>query len=266
MKKLWLGTLVLGSLLAQEQNPLEVRLTEEGKLDKNGILVGVDLGFGFGRGSSVAVSTGTQVRISDFEASIKNYDSKKLFVGYQKYLENVRQLGLNVKATLGLEGFQLRHVMVRDVMYWMRPTRGETIIENFTPFSVGAEANLLYDFYEKGKNVVGLNLGLGYEFVHAFNTGVGFDNTTGANGTILSMYEPLFGERAMNYFLITPKLGLHYYYDHHQIGVDVRFSKVLNMGAPMVKKVRTPSFDGQSMFRVELSHFLTFRLNYAYRF
>lgn len=267
MKKLWLGTLVLGSLLAQEQNPLEVRLTEEGKLDKNGILVGVDLGFGFGRGSSVASHTGTQTRVSRFLTNITNYDTKKLVVGYQKYLENLHALGVNVKGSVGLGGFQLRHVMLADSMGWLRPTQGETIIENYMPLTLGLEANFLYDFYEKGKSVVGLNLGVGYEFVHGFNTGVSFDSITAAQGTILEEYKPLFGNRGINYFLLTPKLGLHYYYDHHQFGIDVSFSKVLGMGeVTALEHVKHNRGDGASMFKSELSHFIAFGLNYAYRF
>lgn len=268
MKKLWLGSLVLGSLLAQEQMDIPEAKMLDNKLDKNGVLVGVDLGFGFGgggRSSAVADLNNNLVRVVNFDTSIKSFNAGKLFVGYQKYSEDVRQIGLNVKAALGVGGYELRHAMVSDRTNWgENPTDGQTIVENFVPLSVGIEANFLYDFYEEGKSVVGLNLGLGYEFVHTFNTGVKFDSRL--NEPFLSMYGGLFDKREMNYFLLTPKVGLHYYYDRHQIGIDVRFSKVLNIDAPTVKRVKTEAYDGQSMFRAELSDFLAFGLNYAYRF
>ena len=236
-----------------------------GEPSKSGFIVGVDLGFGLGKGSSMATSA--PIGANNGAESTAFFDTKssvgsgKLVVGYQRYSERLSFLGFNIKAKAGAGMGVMQQIMTQHLNQnnANQPLAGPLEVA-YMPLSIGAEVNVLMDFYDNGAHVFGMNAGLGYEFASGAGRQLTFKGAP-------NEFAPLFNASPLNYQLISPKIGLHYYYENHQFGLDASFDKVL--GRTYVA-IEVPSGNAQQTteqkLEVDYNRFCTITLSYAYRF
>lgn len=142
--------------------------------------------------------------------------------------------------------------------------KGEGVATAYIPLTLGVESNFLVDFVESGGHVFGGSVGLGYEFMYGLNVDNSFKNVT-AN---LSPFVSVFNAGGVDYSVISPKVGLHYYYQNHQFGLDVSFDKVLQKSVVAVEKTmnNNPAAKAEQVLATDYNRFCTISLNYAYRF
>ncbi|PAF51273.1 hypothetical protein [Helicobacter sp. 13S00477-4] len=114
------------------------------------------------------------------------------------------------------------------------------------------DVKYLWDFLEKGRHTLGLNVGVGYQADWYLNGKLGSSNL-----------ETIFADG------IYPVIGLHYYYKHHQFELMYRFGGIFaNSGYKRTNSFQYVDIDNSSrtIDQNTLYHqsYLTF--NYAYRF
>ena len=260
MKKILLTGMALG-LVAMQSIASDVS-------SKSGFLLGLDWSMGLSKGSGVA--TDMPVGGNNGANSTANFDNKtlsnsaKLVLGYQKYFEKVRMLGFNIKSKAGVGFAQMGSVMTKSVDQngQQHQLSGEGVATAYIPLTLSIESNLLFDFVESGSHVFGGSVGFGYGFVY----GVSVDNVFKNNTANLSMYADAFNANPMNYQFISPKVGFHYYYANHQLGVDVSFDKVLDKRVVVVRNLQGANNQSEQTLITDLNRFCTVSLSYAYRF
>ena len=261
MKKIFLVVMVAGLL--------NLGATEG---SKDGLIVGVDWSLGQGVGSAEAkfgteianqpIGNGDNTGLFD-NSTLTN--SLKLFLGFQRYSAQNPALGFNIKAKLGAGLAMMDSAMTHFVSSGLsmpipQGTEGVTTLQ--IPLTLGVEGNFLYDFLERGAHTLGLSLGLGVE--------VAYSKAVQANikGSYSSLFlKEAFERNGMSYALLSPKVGLHYYYGRHQFGLDMSFDKVLNKSFFSVQ-VESPDPDLilDESLNTKLNYFFTLGFNYAYRF
>ena len=245
---------------------------ETEKKTKTGILVGVELGLGGGSGKEQhridQVIPQEGVIPSDVYNSIIPFDfNAKIFGGYQKYFGENETFGFNVKGSLGTGflNYNLKNLYSVDANGERYEADSSFNADfNYIPLSVGIEANFLYDFFQKAEHTVGLNVGLGYSFVYGVNASmkISDDSTADDNSDFLMS----FGDRNIYYSLISPKIGIHYYYGRHQVEFNFSFDKAFGE-TKNVNSLYDGSF-GEEIVTIKTrpDYFYTFNLSYAYRF
>ena len=252
-------------------NPIEVE-----KKTKTGILVGVELGLGGGSGkgqtkeNQIIPDEDVVFGTGYYDISPFNFNAK-IFGGYQKYFGENETFGFNVKGSLGF-GFLHNSFADYKVIYddgSIDPGSGKTsFISNYIPLSIGIEANFLYDFFQKAEHTVGLNVGLGYSFVYGANVSMSMPNKTKIENfpTFSEVYKSSFKDKNIYYSLISPKIGIHYYYGRHQVEFNFSFDKAFGE-TKNVNQFDYGSF-GEETFTIKTkpNYFYTFNLSYAYRF
>ena len=261
MKKIFLVVMVAGLLNLG---------ASEGS--KDGLIVGVDWSLGQGVGSAEAKfkleMANKPIGNGDDTGLFKNStltNSLKLFLGFQRYSAQNPALGFNIKAKLGAGLAMMDSVMKSwesSAGSFLPPqgTEGATSLQ--IPLTLGVEGNFLYDFFKRGAHTLGLNVGLGVE--------VAYSKAVQANvkGSYSSFFfKEAFERNGMSYALLSPKVGLHYYYGRHQFGLDMSFDKVLNKSFFSVQ-VESPDPDLilDESLNTKLNYFFTLGFNYAYRF
>ena len=263
MKKILLTGMALG-LVAMQSIASDVS-------SKSGFIVGVDLGFGLGKGSSTTTDmpAGAPNPPAGGAGSVAFFDinslatTGKLVVGYQKYSERLSFMGFNIKAKAGSGFGMINQVMTEDVGQNNQslPINGQAVTTTYMPLSIGVEANFLLDFVERGEHVFGGSVGVGYEFA----TGAGRKNVF--RSVASNTYAPLFSVSPLSYQLVSPKIGLHYYYGHHQFGMDVSFDKVLDkIRVALDASSGAGNNNSEQTLITDLNRFCTVSLSYAYRF
>lgn len=279
IKKVMLILLATSFLVAQDTN-LEVvdsdnKMNKESQIleikerkTKTGILVGVELGLGGGRGNSKV----RQENIASQTPGYTYYDitpfvfNTKVFGGYQKYFGKDEILGFNVKGSIGVGYLHYKLDNTKTIV-----DDGSVIGKNpdydlatsYMPLSFGVEANFLYDFWERKEHILGLNVGLGYSFVYGVNTNITPLPNIGLSSSVLKG----ISDKNIYYSLISPKIGIHYYYGRHQVefnfSLDAAFGETKNVNfydlALNPGKVKM-------IFITNPDYFYTFNLSYAYRF
>ena len=218
---------------------------ETEKKTKTGILVGVELGFGGGSGkgeikeSQVIPEEGVIHGTGYYDISPFNFNAK-IFGGYQKYFGENETFGFNVKGSLGF-GFLHYDFANYKVIYddgSIESGSGKTsFISNYIPLSVGVEANFLYDFFQKAEHTIGLNVGVGYSFVYN-----------------------------ICYSLVSPKIGIHYYYGRHQVEFNFSFDKAFGEIKSANSFYNSDFIEQIFTIKTKPDYFYTFNLSYAYRF
>ena len=189
---------------------------------KDGFFVGVDWSLGQGVGSAegkfdLAISNspvGNGDAVGVFENSTLT-NSAKLVLGYQRYSAKYPTLGFNVKAKLGV-GLALMDSVMKSwegsggSMSIPQGTESATSLQ--IPLTLGVEGNFLYDFFERGAHTLGLNVGLGFEVAYSKAVEASIKSPMKA----IEFFTEAFERNGMSYALLSPKVGLHYYYGHHQ--------------------------------------------------
>lgn len=263
MKKIFLAGMAVGflSLGAAEGS-------------KDGLIVGVDWSLGRGVGGAEGTSALTEDGKPDTNTEARGfYNNKtltsnlKLVLGFQRYSTQNSALGFNIKAKFGLVGVGVMDSMMThfesahgDIPI---PQGAEKVTSLQIPFTLGLEGNFLYDFFESGAHALGLSVGLGFEVVHS--------RTLQANirdkPSLSDVFAEAFALNNMSYSLLSPKLGLHYFYGHHQFGIDMSFDKVLDRSF-FGLQIETPIQNTilEQALNTKLNYFYTLALNYAYRF
>ena len=259
MKKIFLVVMVAGFL--------NLGATEG---SKDGLIVGVDWSLGQGVGSAEGVSAlviNNQPVTDGSSSSFSNStltNSLKLFLGFQRYSAQNPALGFNIKAKLGaglamMDSAMMSLVSSGSSLPIPQGTEGATTLQ--IPLTLGVEGNFLYDFLERGAHTLGLSLGLGVE--------VAYSKAVQANikGSYSSFFfKEAFERNGMSYALLSPKVGLHYYYGRHQFGMDMSFDKVLNKSFFSVQLEPDPGLIVDESLNTKLNYFFTLGFNYAYRF
>ena len=240
---------------------------------KSGFLLGLDWNLGVGKGNSVATDTPAGGRPAALSPEFTGYfdnetlsNTFKLVVGYQRYSQNLSMLGFNIKGKVGLGFGQMTSVLRKNVDNngTSLSGDGEGVVTSYVPLTLGIEANFLVDFVESGEHVFGGSVGLGYEFVHGMGVANSFKNVK-ANAT--SLFSKVFNANGIDYSVISPKIGLHYYYQNHQVGLDVSFDKALQKGVTRaLKPAGNPNAYSEQALTTNYGYLWTIGFNYAYRF
>lgn len=274
MKRIWLGSfLALGCLLAQEEGmddkqPMEkegIKVLEVMRQTKTGLIAGVELGIGggIGKGEMVEQRVGPNPPISLF-SKLDAFDvAGKLFVGYQKYFGKNEYLGFNVKAKAGIGYLSIKHEgQAVRVGNDGGAVRDMGLSAAYIPYSIGAEANFLYDFWRKGEQTLGMSLGVGYDLVYGVNTTMTFNNrfAPGAFGSHVGTYT----DKNIVYSVISPRLGLHYYMGRHQFAGVFSLEKAL--GTSQNVNFVFDKNPVKDTLMTDLNLLFAFNLSYAYRF
>ena len=262
MKKIFLVVMVAGLL--------NLGATEG---SKDGLIVGVDWSLGQGVGSAEGMSALTENGKPDAGTDARGFfnnktltNSAKLVLGFQRYSAQNPALGFNIKAKLGA-GL----AMMDSAMTYFRSSVGDMPIpqdiEKATslqiPLTLGVEGNFLYDFFKRGAHTLGLNVGLGVEVAYSKAVQANIRSDFGLTPFLKEAFE----RNGMSYALLSPKVGLHYYYGRHQFGLDMSFDKVLNksfFGLQMETSIANTLFE--QTLNTKLNYFFTLGFNYAYRF
>ena len=239
---------------------------------KEGLLLGLDWNLSAGSGESIATDTIIVGNAGFYPPIYTSYfatsslsSALKLSLGFQRYSQRNPALGFNIKAKLGVGLAQMANKMTKEVIATgdVLPSLGESVATSYLPLTLGIEGNFLYDFLERGEHTLGLSLGLGVELMHAMGAQHRF---THAGGT-LAEYVGVFDASGLNHVLISPKVGLHYYYGRHQFGLDVSFDKTLDKNfISMRKNFPNSSAQTQQTLALDLGGLWSVGLGYAYRF
>lgn len=121
--------------------------------------------------------------------------------------------------------------------------------------------NILYDFWEKGEQVLGASIGLGYSFVYGINAEMYYI----AQPESKEAYDKYITDDNIYYSLISPKIALHYYYGKHQVELGFSFDKAL--GEIVNKNSYVSATENiDNTIATKSNYFYTFSLSYAYRF
>ena len=260
MKKIFLVVMVAGLL--------NLGATEG---SKDGLIVGVDWSLGQGVGSAegvFALVIANQPVTDGSSLSFSNStltNSLKLFLGFQRYSAQNPALGFNIKAKLGA-GLAMMDSVTKS---WessganFAPPQGtEKATSLQIPLTLGVEGNFLYDFLERGAHTLGLNVGLGVEVAYSKAVQANIRSDFGLTPFLKEAFE----RNGMSYALLSPKVGLHYYYGRHQFGMDMSFDKVLNKSFFSVQLEPDPGLIVDESLNTKLNYFFTLGFNYAYRF
>ena len=283
MKQIILGSLALGYLLAQENDGrltretsrealLEPQVLERIEMSKTGMLVGVELagGVGIGKGKMVeqklplTQQTPPTGLLSNLNALALH---TRLVVGFQKYFGARELLGFDIKGKVGTGYLSIKHEghsIMRNGKFEPVGDSGIGIESAYIPYTLGLEANLLYDFWNRGEQSIGVSVGVGYDFVYGANTKLGFSNSM-----LQGILDPYFGsytDKNISYSVISPKVGLHYYLGKHQFAGTLSLDKALGT-SPNINFVFSRTAQGvrETLF-TEPNLFFTLNLSYAYRF
>lgn len=195
-KTLCLGLFVLlfahGELSAEPQvldedsDPKSITQAQK----KSGFLVGVEALFG-------SAITQSQVQSQEKNTSVFSLMGG-FYGGYQHYFDD--HFGIKVLLSVHdgtpiMAEFQVQNVIMQTFAL---------------PFWIGTELSMLWDFWQEGEHAIGLNAGLGYNFelYHTREVKIG-SNTHFLPKTYQHNLYPI--------------LGIHYYYGHHQMGLNYRF-------------------------------------------
>lgn len=226
--------------------------------------------------------------------------------GYQHYFGDSQRHGIKVSAHL-YSGFGNNYNMLYDPPVEVINDSYETqssdgtmmtvtntgtaktttkVIVSYIPIKFGFDVKYLYDFLQRGKHTLGLNVGLGYEF-DAYINGkekVSFIRDSETTDSISSKVTQHHYEDQKDYNLdniysngIYPVIGLHYYYGHHQFELMYRFGGIFdqvtsknayhNSDSDTFKDKNgliTETIDETHKIVLNTKSYLT--INYAYRF
>ena len=261
MKKIFLVVMVAGLL--------NLGATEG---SKDGLIVGVDWSLGQGVGSAEAkfkleiankpIGNGDDTGLFD-NSTLTN--SLKLVLGFQRYSAQNPALGFNIKAKLGAGLAMMDSAMTHFVSSGLsmpipQGTEGATSLQ--IPLTLGVEGNFLYDFLQRGEHTFGLNVGLGVEVAYSKAVQANIKSSTQA----VDFFKEVLERNGMSYALLSPKVGLHYYYGRHQFGMDMSFDKVLNKSFFSVQLEPDSDLILDESLNTKLNYFFTLGFNYAYRF
>ena len=248
------------NLLAQESNLASVLVSEAQKednhkpatekLDKTGFFIGGGIGLGgsdknkiklssIGReaGEGWALANGTYVNNTFFTTDIN------IIGGYQKYFGEAQKQGVRGVFQIG---FSTK----------INVSTGGAQYTTLSGFNIAISADYLYDFWESGKQTLGVSAGLGYKY------NAGFVSSLDDKKTDNAIIKTILGSR-IDYHSITERIGIHYYYGRHQIECLLSLEPVI--GGRDSFDYTGPDYP-PTRVRYTNSFYYNFNLNYTYRF
>lgn len=242
-----------------KSNKQDLRSKANLKKTKNGIFIGIEGGLGTNNFNydykRYSHADGRVVSISGFSLSSTTFDLG-LIGGYQHYFGESQRHGIKASA----------HIYSGFGNNWKREKKYQGLIGSYTrtdiysylPVKIGFDVKYLWDFLERGKHILGLNVGLGWEF-DWYVKGVITTTRSNSSDKYTGKLETIFS----NGFY--PVVGLHYYYGHHQFEALYRFGGILeNKGE--YSWVTYNYFNDKIVRKDFLVSNSYFTLNYAYRF
>ncbi|PAF50484.1 hypothetical protein BKH44_08210 [Helicobacter sp. 13S00477-4] len=176
--------------------------------------------------------------------------------GYQHYFGESQRHGIKVSAHI-YSGFGNSWVIHKDKYGF------NTL--SYVPIKAGLDVKYLWDFFSSGKNILGLNAGVGYQF----NAYIDGKDTYTASPDYKTSYD---GESKKHKSIYEnefyPVIGLHYYYGHHQFELMYRFGGIWsNSGREHEKSTDDDTTYKDTLdldFTIYTASYLSF--NYTYRF
>lgn len=194
-----------------------------------------------------------------FTASNTTFDLG-LVGGYQYYFGDSQRHGIKVSAHI-YSGFGSDWELSS-----IDPMTDEKVTASisYIPIKFGFDVKYLYDFLQRGKHTLGLNVGLGYEF-DAYINGeskqdyFGFDDSENLDNIFLNDFYPV--------------IGMHYYYGHHQFEMMYRFGGIIDEFGKKQVYYNSYQIPGNSSsltaitsYNISLLNKSYLTINYAYRF
>ena len=258
--------------------PLALFSTLSAAHPRSGVVFGIELGNTIGSGSARALDipntggggggAGNGGTTSDFGITEVGFNTK-LILGYQGYLEGAPNIGFDILSKWGSGIMSTNHVVTasrdQNGTSGTGAKVGESIGGSYVPFSFRIETNFLFNFIDNGTHAFGGSLGVGYEFLYGINVG----NDFSAGGTAASDLASAFKGNTFSYSAITPKAGLHYYYQNHQFGFEFSFDKPLN-ASTIIEDGSEANGGVTTNKKLSLStkfdRILNVALNYTYKF
>lgn len=234
--------------------------------EKSGFFIGVEAELGSIDLTHYAVNDLDPDRILNFTTTKSNFTyNGGLLLGYQKYFGESAKHGLKISTHLysGL-GYNLSKSLHLPAQIVGMDHYLETWIDlqlSMIPIKFGFDIKYLWDFLEKEKYTLGLNVGLGYSIDYYIAKYSTFSNNQyGQTATKPKTKNPLLQA-------IYLTLGLHYAYKkHHIFEINYRFGGIFGIQGNLTT---SPTIEGQNMFQQYRLSILTqsyLTLNYAYKF
>ncbi|PAF52576.1 outer membrane beta-barrel protein [Helicobacter sp. 13S00477-4] len=204
----------------QSVNNNKVKVKTKKPESKNGFFLGVEGDLG---GSDMTVLGKAQLIRSD--KATPEYDHATLYQksttfdaglvgGYQHYFGESQRHGIKVSAHI-YSGFGNSWVVNKNKSAF------NTL--SYVPIKAGLDIKYLWDFLQKGKHTLGLNVGFGYQF-NAYVDGKDVWKSYPGEKTTLESEPDKHNNIYENEFY--PVIGLHYYYGHHQFELMYRFGGI----------------------------------------
>lgn len=266
-----IGFIFINTLGAIEKSP--IKLVKDISKKKDGFFVGIEGDLGSASAIFKTESKKTDpllgIDISPYET--KNISSATidagLVGGYQHYFKNYPNMGIKVSGHLylGYSGWKDDGKDLGSVFKDFGPKTYKldlsavSSLYYYIPIKVGFDVKYLWDFFEQGNHILGLNVGIGYQMDFY------------SIGSVKALAKKVGEQKPGNFpYLFSdnfyPILGLHYYYkNHHQFELMFRF------GGIGKKDAEGTSYEENSVYIYKRTtqitnkrSYLTF--NYAYRF
>lgn len=258
---IYASNLLAQDVETQDNQPIDQIVVE--KLNKTGFFIGGGIGLGGSDNGKIRLSDKTYGQDGFIEDN--SYYRNTFFTtdinitgGYQKYFGEAQKQGIRGVLQIGFSTkINAAAGYNEDKLY----NPNEKIKHSFNGFNIALSTDYLYDFWESGKQTLGVSAGLGYKYNAGFvgSLSVGNNSTGYRNGDIKN-----FLAKYIDYHSIIERIGIHYYYGRHQI-------ELLASLEPVIAKSKDSLYYyekdlGTTKLFYTNSFYYNFNLNYTYRF
>ncbi|PAF49106.1 hypothetical protein BKH41_03185 [Helicobacter sp. 12S02232-10] len=249
--------------LKQKQKELQAGVTNQNQNDKanqsknakqnskNGFSVGIEGTLGSVDDELYDFNRTSKARVSTTSDTSTSFDLG-LMMGYQHYFGQSQRHGIKVSG----------HIYSGFGNSWVKSgsssagSQDQVAKVSYIPIKIGLDVKYLWDFLERGKHTLGLNVGVGYQ-EDMYVSGKLEDQSPNSNTQDLKLNSIFSGN-------VYPVIGLHYYYSHHQFELMWRGGGALIGVSSESETLNNAESNDYINQKILSRSYLTF--NYAYRF
>ena len=259
---IYASNLLAQDVETQDNQPIDQIVVE--KLNKTGFFIGGGISLGGSDNGKIRL-TSNKTYLEDGFVEDNTYYRNTFFTtdiniigGYQKYFGEAQKQGVRGVFQIGFSTkINAASGYNEDKLY----DPNEKLKHSFNGFNIALSADYLYDFWESGKQILGVSAGLGYKynggFVGSFSVG---NNSTGYRNEDIKK----FLAKYIDYHSIIERIGIHYYYGRHQIELLASLEPVIAKSKDSLYYYEKDLATGK--FFYTNSFYYNFNLNYTYRF